>query len=52
MKLIFCLICRLSLPGKIVENGHEKAAYDSDKGLFVDTSSCSPKIEIHLFLDV
>ncbi|XP_062567775.1 protein SHQ1 homolog, partial [Saccostrea cucullata] len=25
---------RLSLPGNILENGHEKASYDSDKGVF------------------
>ena len=45
-EIISCLICRLSLPGNIVENGHEKAEYNSDKGLFANTSSCSPKIEI------
>ena len=45
---ISCLICRLSLPGNIVENGHEKAEYNSDKGLLTPVV-LHPKLRFSFF---
>ena len=31
---ILYYICRLTLPGRIVENGSEQGFYDADKGIY------------------